>query len=672
MKARYTFQEILDGTLAVIRDLPVNPPAEGVLAGFLPFVTENVRKLSCYDNIHYAAGTTYYRLGVAGVARQARANAETKTGTQRTLLLAIAETYDELSRYFTRYADAVRTQASGEERLLRTADNLQALSQNPPATFEQAAQLMFLMWCVRSPAATSCIGRLDVHLRSFYEADIAAGRTTREEAYTVILELWRKLNSWGSGDTLMQLMVGGCQPDGTDDSSDLSVMMLDATRELGMTEPHINVRYHKNIRPDVMEAARRLQYLGGGQASIYNDEVLIPEMLRCGIPKEIAYRYANDGCTEIIWDGCGRIDFNHIDTVATLELALYNGAYAPGQRDEVRYFHSTNKPGLYQPDAEVGFKSGKVEECETYEEMYELFMKQYLYQIDDRLNKLWTMDRELKEGVLWGLPLLNGTYEQVLESGRDMLADGLPMNSYMVFLGSIPTVADSLAALKTVVYRDRHYTLEQVKEAMEANFEGYEVMRAELLNAPKFGNDLDEVDDIATGIVIRCLDHIEAFRKEKSFDVFGALLGWQFVQESYATGAMPDGRRSKDPIAEHYCATPGKATNGVTALINSIAKAPLARALGVAPTHISLPRSAMPTEEEGLTVLKAISEACIAKGFMEFNIAIYDTDLLRKAQQDPERYADVIVRVWGFSAKFVELAREMQDHIIARALGGQA
>ena len=351
---------------------------------------------------------------------------------------------------------------------------------------------------------------------------------------------------------------------------------------------------------------------------------------------------------------------------------MYNGKLAPGPREDVRYFHATNEPRPYTPDVVQGFESGDADACETYEELYRLFMKQYFHQIDNRLEELYELDRELRSGEIRGLIFLNGTYEWVLESGNCMLGDGLPMNSYMVFLGSVPTVADSLAALKTVVFDQKHYTLKQVKEAMEADFEGFEVIRAELLNAPKFGNDNDEVDYIAANIASACLDHIETYRKEKPFTVFGALLGWRFVEEAYGTGAMPDGRRRKDPIAEHYCATPGKATHGVTALINSIAKAPLARALGVAPTHLSLPRSAIPTEEEGLPVLRTINEACLSKGFMQFNIAIYDSDLLRKAQQNPEQYADVIVRVWGFSAKFVDLSREMQDHIINRALRGRS
>lgn len=672
MKAKYTFEEIRLATLNVIRQLPTQAPETGLLAGFLPISPAGCEKHYCYDNSHYAAGTTYYRLGVKGVAAEARRNAQYKTGVQRELLEAIAETYDETAAYFARYAEVLEETANGNERLERSAANLKALSEHAPATFEQAIQLCYLMWCIRNIDHTSCIGRLDVHLGAFYEKDISEGRITREEAFALICELWEKLNLWGSGDTLLNVMVGGCSPDGSDDSNELSVLMLEASRAIPKTEPHINVRWHKNLDPRVMDAALKLQYMGAGQGTIYNDEVILPEMARVGITKEIACRYTNDGCTELIWDGCGRIDFNHIDAVATLELALYNGKLAPGPREDIRYFHSTNEPRPYTPDVVQGFESGDADACETYEEFYALFMKQYFHQIDARLEELYEMDRDLRSGEIRGLIFLNGTYEWVLESGNCMLGDGLPMNSYMVFLGSIPTVADSLAALKTVVYEQKRYTLKQIKQAMEADFEGFEVIRAELLNVPKFGNDIDEVDYIAANIASACLDHIETYRKEKPFTVFGALLGWRFVEEAYGTGAMPDGRRRKDPIAEHYCATPGKATNGVTALINSIAKAPLARALGVAPTHLSLPRSAIPTQEEGLPVLRAINEACLSKGFMQFNIAIYDSDLLKKAQENPEQYADVIVRVWGFSAKFVDLSREMQDHIIHRALSGRS
>ena len=512
---------------------------------------------------------------------------------------------------------------------------------------------------------------MDCHLAPFYEADIAAGRITRDGAYEIILELWKKLNIWGCGDTLMQLMVGGQNADGSDASSELSVMMLTASREtarLGMTEPHINVRHHSGIRADLMEEAYRLQFLGGGQVSVYNDDIIIPEMLACGIPPEIACQYANDGCTEIIWDGCGKIDFNHIDAVATLELALRNGKLSPFEREKIRYFHADNTPEVYEPDVVLGYMSGAAEECSSYDDFYELFMRQYMFQIDSHLDELYREDRALRSGAVQALPLLCGTFDEILDSGIGILEGGLPMNTGVIFLGSVPTVADSLAALKCVVYRDHLATIAQIKDAMLADWVGHEPFRLMLAGAPKFGNDDDEVDLIAKDIVERCLAHIAKFRDHTGMNVFGALLGWRSVQEAYGVGATPDRRHRKAPIAEHYCATPGRAVSGITALINSVAKAPLAKALGTAATQLSLPRSLLRDERTDMELLRTINRVCLKKGLMGYNIAVYDTDTLRRAQANPESYADIIVRVWGFSARFVNLSREMQDHVISRTL----
>lgn len=140
------------------------------------------------------------------------------------------------------------------------------------------------------------------------------------------------------------------------------------------------------------------------------------------------------------------------------------------------------------------------------------------------------------------------------------------------------------------------------------------------------------------------------------------------MEEAYGCAASPDGRRYGEPIAEHYCATPGRAKNGVTALLASIAKAPLSRALGIAPVHLSLPRNFAPDTKMGVTILDAIYRAAVEKGLPEYNVAVYDGELLRRAQENPEAHQDLIVRVWGFSAKFIDLSREMQDHVISRIM----
>ena len=553
-------------------------------------------------------------------------------------------------------------------RLAEIAANLRVLAVGAPQTFEQAVQLFFLMWSIRGVNCCSCIGRLDVHLSPFYQADTEAGRTTRDEAFRLLCELWERLNTWGSGDTLMNVMVGGCNPDGSDASSEISLMMLEASYHVRRTEPHINVRVHRNIRPDILEAVYRLQYLGHGQATIYNDDVVIPSMLRCGIPAQWAYRYANDGCTEIVWDGGGRIDFSHVDAVAAVELALYNGRLAPKPQEAIRYYHKNDSPTVPQLHIVEGFESGAAEVCTSFEDFYALFMRQYLHQIERQIFFLREQNRELRDQAPTALFFLNGTYDEVLESGVGLLRGGLPMDSYMVFLGSIPTVADCLAAMKRVIFEEKRYSVAALKTALEANFDGYEEMRQHLLSVPKFGNDIDEVDGIAARLVADCCDYIDAYRAKEKFPVFPALIGWLFLQEAYSILATPDGRKRKEPIAEHYCATPGKAVRGVTALINSIAKAPLSRALGVAATHLSLPRNFAGSMEDGISILRVLNQVCLEKGLMEFNIAIYDADTLRDAQEHPDRHRDLIVRVWGFCARFIDLSREMQDHVLRRIL----
>ncbi len=670
-----SFQQILDGTLQAIRALPTIVPAAGRLAGFRNFQSPAAQLLNRYDNFHYSMGDAFYRYGVSGIAAKAAGNVSPdKPAAANELLRGIASTYREVAAYFSRYGRAAaeaahRAPAAEQSRLQAIADNLNCLAARPPQSFEQALQLFYLMWSIRGMNRCSCIGRLDVRLKPFYEQDKQAGRIDAETVFALICELWEHLNGWGSGDTLMNVMVGGSNPDGSDASSDLSKLMLEASIAVGKTEPHLNVRCHRQIRPDVLEAACRLQYLGHGQATMYNDDAILPAMRRAGIPEAIAADYANDGCTEIIWDGHGRIDFNHIDAVAALELTLYNGRPAPNpRREEVKYFHAANPKGPYTPEVVTGFASGDAGQFTTYEEFYQAFLRQYRFQLHCKLEELREYDRQRRAGQWHGLPFLNGTYEAVLTSGVDLLDDGLPMNSYMVFTGSLPTVADGLAALKRVVYEQKHYTIAQLKAALEADFDGAETMRRELLAAPKFGNDLDEVDCIAAGLVKTICDDFDSYRRDTGFTVFPALIGWRFVEEAYGIGATPDGRKYKEPIAEHYCATPGRLQKGVTALINSIAKAPLARAIGVAATHISLPRNFAAGPEEGVALLKSLNESCFQKGLTQFNIAIYDAEQLRDAQRHPERHRDLIVRVWGFSAKFVELSEEMQQHIIQRVM----
>ncbi len=142
-----------------------------------------------------------------------------------------------------------------------------------------------------------------------------------------------------------------------------------------------------------------------------------------------------------------------------------------------------------------------------------------------------------------------------------------------------------------------------------------------------------------------------------------------YMQEATYTGPTPDGRKFKDPIAVHMSPTTGRALKGPTAAINSAGKLPLGRGFGISPVYISIPRSTAPKNSEGLKVVKMLDEVAGKKGFNMLNLTIYDVDVLKAAQKEPEKYGDVIVRVWGYSARFIDLSPDMQEHVMARTIG---
>ncbi len=658
------YQDIARDCNALTRAIIAEIPEKGCIVG-IPMHGHPVY-FGPNDNLHFPMGDAFYKYGVKGIAEKAFKNAESAGEEEKEFLTLLGEVYLEIADFFKRTVaqlDEMITN-SDDARLLRMRKNMAAIADGKPETFEQAVQLFYLMWRLRNVFGTSCIGRLDVALGGFYENDVKNGIITEDEAQDILCDLWERLNTCGTGDTLINVMVGGRNEDGSDASNRLSVLMLEATRRVKMPEPHMNVRFHKNMPAELREKAFEVQLLGHGQATVYNDEIIIPALVKAGIPENWACRYTNDGCTEIIIDGGSMINFDHIDAVSTLEITMNNGKLFDRPEDQgVRYWHKDNQPSIHRPDASLGFESGDVTECKTFDEFYNVFLSQYKYQALQCCEGLKLRhEYRVKEH---GSFILNGTFDFVLDSGRDMIR-GMPVECYQIFSGSIPTVADGIAAIKKVVYDDKKYTMTEVMDALAANFEGHDEIRSALLAAPKFGNDIDEVDLIAADIAKNFCDWLEEFSRDNGILIWPSLVGWLFLQEAYGTWATPDGRKWKDPIAEHYCATPGRALNGPTALINSIGKADLGRAFGVAAVHISIPKMLNLPREQQMTVMETLVDAGIEKGLSMFNIAAYDVEELKAAQKDPDSHADLIVRVWGYSARFVDLCTEMQDHIISR------
>jgi len=271
-----------------------------------------------------------------------------------------------------------------------------------------------------------------------------------------------------------------------------------------------------------------------------------------------------------------------------------------------------------------------------------------------------------EEGV--SAPFMAGTFPVTLAKGIDPFRGGFTVPCYMVFSGSIPTVADCLMAVKKLVFEEKHCTPTQMLEALQDNFEGHETLRQRCLAAPKFGNDDDRVDLIAADIARRFCGHVVSHRTLTGKPLWPALYNYLFNDHAKTLGATPDGRKWRDPIAEHYSPTPGRASNGPTSVICSAAKGPLAEACGSSVFNISLSRSMMDSSEQGRLILRGLLDGALKQGVAVMNIAIYDIKQMREAQRHPEKHEDMIVRVWGFCARFVDLSCDMQEHIIQRVL----
>ncbi|MBQ7455340.1 MAG: hypothetical protein IJS53_02750 [Clostridia bacterium] len=654
--------------LELLAVLPVRgPEAGGVIAGFTKEADIPMQPhwphpffLMAGDNRHYPMGKTYLRYGFRGVAERAEKNAlaPDKTPEARANLLAARDEYNALAGFAARHADAV------DDPALK-ADYLQ-LASGAPLTFRQAVQAFYLLWRVRSVGCTGSIGRLDQHLYPFYRADMEAGRLTEDEALSILCELWEKLNAVASGDTLVTLMLGGSGPDGADETNDLSCLMLRASLAVRKTEPHVSVRLHEKTRADFRALVSQVHLLGHGQAAVYYDANILPVLIAHGVPAEYACRYCTNGCTEVVLDGAGKIEFDPMDAVKTVELTLNRGAEPALPGDTVGYYWTRNVPPVEQKSTcDPGFDSG--DWTASKEALRAAFDRQLVHQFRYHIDRLMRRRSDMRA---FGLAhaLLNASFDTLLESGGDAVRGDLPCDVWMLFAGSLPTAADALTALNRAVFEEKRYTSQEIMNALAANFEGCEEMRARLRGLPKFGNDNDEADAEAARLCALFCDTLEACSRENGVLIWPALIGYLFVQEALFTGATPDGRRWKDPIGEHFSPTPGCAVNGPTALMLSAAKAPLKRAFGVAPVHISLPRSAASDREKSLETLAQLVDAGEKLGFNMLDISIYDAEEMREAQKDPENHADLIVRVWGYSARFIDLSDEMQEHVIARIL----
>lgn len=634
-------------------------------------------------------------LGMKGIREEAQARLKSLGNLQtedrrRHFLEAVLLTMDALGKLARRYMTLAEDLARGEKNELRQeelkeiARILRKVPEQPAKTFREAVQSFWLTFVtLHSTMNTVPIGRLDFFLWPFLEQDLAEGNTSPEEAQELVDCLWLKFNERSlflEPETLQQefilvkqsrlmerhmalynhwlqnVMLGGQDGDGKDATNTLTTMCLEASRKFDLTQPTISLRVHRESPETLLELACRVIQRGGGMPSIYNDPVLIEGLVGYGFPLEKARGFSNDGCWEILIPGETEFRWGPVHALQCLEFALTNG------RSKV--FRENDRPTLHMPVK--GIETGNPRDFSTYDALWHAFLNQVNHQIDTYMAQSAFLFGKYYELV--PVPFLSSLLKGCLESARDITEGGARYYMNAIMLTGLPNAADSLAAIKTLVFEEGKVTLSELLEALECDFEGHERLRQLLLNrSPKYGNDEEEVDRIGVTLAQHFSERIKANSDRYSpivfipgcgtfedYDLFGRMVG-----------ATPDGRKAWSALAPNLGPVAGMDLNGPTALIHSYAKFP--HAAFAAGSELDLSMNAKDFEgEEGLQRMLSIVKAFLKTGGAILNIALNDVEILKKAQQHPEEYRNLRVRMGGWSAYFVLLDKRNQDHQIAR------
>lgn len=636
------------------------------------------------DNCHYPMADSYLQYGIDGVIRIAaetletlKNNLQSELQDQTQLDIAYLESLLHVWKRFRQFvADHMvlalecakqETSDTKKKRYEKIAKICHNLTINKPNTFCEALQLFWFTYLFRSPFGAGCIGRLDQLLYPFYKHDCEMGIWDQQEAEKMLEEMFTRMNEINTGDTLRNLMLSGQDAKGNDQTNEITYLILVAYENTGGSEPHLNVRFHEKTPKKLRDNCINMLSSGSGQPTIYFDEAILPAMEKAGICHEDACQYANDGCTETVIAGKSAIVFWQYEMVKTVELTLFGGNENPCVKPVSMKKNSIHGADFVpKTNLLIGIESKKTQELTTFSEFLSAFFEQMDHQLDHYFLMIKQKMQE-DQTVSITSPFTAGTFEKCLRTGKDPLrGGGFDITNYQLLSGSIGTAADCLYAIQSAVYEKKLVTMEELIKALSVDFEGYEVLRQQLLHLPKYGNDKKEVDALAKQIADHFLARVNAFRGPENTLLYPGLYNIDFKIFANVTGATPDGRRFRDAIAEHCSPTPGAAKKGPTAILNSAATLPMKEGFASSVLHLTLDKNGYSMGADRIKIIDTLLRASEKKKIPVLSLTMYDKAELLDAQLHPEKHQDLIVRVWGFQARFTELDKELQDHIINR------
>jgi pyruvate-formate lyase len=594
-----------------------------------------------YYNSHYPPGyPTLMRLGLSGIRDVARTRLSTEAAPEkRAFLRAVEVAYDAACAYVSRYAGSARERAAAEADpgaradLERIAAVCHELATGVPTSFHAALQLVQF---TRVLGGSGCVGRFDQWIYPTYRHDIESGRITQDEAQELLECLFIKMNEFGGqnepehvrlapNDDLRNIALAGQTPEGADACNELTYMCLQAAAKLMLPEPKLNVRLHPGSPRALLWACCRVLAKGTNVLALFNDEVVLPALSRLGIPLEDARDYCNDGCSELIIGGKGTIWFRVHDALSALRKTVLQAAERP---------YAT----------------------------FDRVMQEFKAQLVAFMPEGPATDHAVTS------PFFAATIADCLDEASPT---GVRYSIHGAILAEVGNAADGLAAIQKLIYEDRTLTWDELIAALEADYVGFESLRQRLLRrTPKYGTDDDAADRIAREIAEYYCDavHDRGGNRPGRGPKWAAGLMCFGIHEKSQLPASPDGRRQGDPCANSFSPAVGMDRLGPTAVLRSAAKVDLTKASHGSVLDIALHSSAT-RGEDALEKLVALVDTFLGlpcTATLQLNVIDRETLLQARQRPDAPEFRTLIVRVWGFSAVFVELPAPLQDHVLAR------
>lgn len=621
--------------------------------------------------------------GLAGLDRR-----DPEFAAKREFYEAVIICHTAAKKYIQRYEQLARSKAAEEpdaerkQELFAMADNCRQIAGGPAESFWQALQLFNFattLTQIESNGHSISYGRMDQWLYPYYQKDIANGCISKEFAQELLEVTFVKMNNstkvrdggtakvrQGRGFGGECLTIGGADKDGNDLTNDLTMMMLDASVHTRMMCPWLLVRMHDKTPYELKVKTVECIRAGYGHPKIFNDAPTIKAFQKKGVSKEEAADYAIVGCVEPTIPGkeYGWHDAAYINTAKFMEMVL-NGGRCLDCSSRCARWAKCGALGKH-----LGPDTGNLADYKDMDELLDSVKKQFSYWLDQMCASLNVIDRAHRERK--PLPYVSAFFEDCLDRGVDISAGGAKYNGIGPQALGVATCSDSLAAIKQLVFDEKKYTGAELLQAIKDNWEGHEVLHA-LINSSRvhhYGNDDDYADELFK-FIFECYCSTLIGRP--------TIRGGQFNPGVYSvsgnvamglgTNASLDGRKKGEAISDNmgpvHTMMGSHDIKGPTALANSVGKVDHSMAPNGTLLNVKFPENAV-SGQEGRDNLISFIDAYLANEPMHIQFNIMSSETMRAAQRTPDEYRDMLVRVAGYSAYFVELGEALQNDLIQR------